>query len=77
MESVLDELARELDGKAVIGKVNNDQPELFKKFGVRGIPAFFILRDGQIKQQFIGGQSKSTLKGALERFGPTASGAAT
>jgi thioredoxin-like negative regulator of GroEL len=73
MESVLDELARELEGKAIIGKVHSDQSALFKQFGVRGIPAFFLLRDGEIKQQFVGAQSKNTLKAALERHGPAGS----
>jgi thioredoxin 1 len=63
---VLDEVARELDGRAVVAKVNVDEsPGLAAAFGIRSIPALFVMRDGQVVEQFIGLQPKSKLIDAL------------
>jgi thioredoxin 1 len=64
---ILDELAAAVDGKAVVGKVDVDQaPALAGQFGVRSIPAIFILKDGKVAQQFIGLQDKQTLVKAVD-----------
>lgn len=65
---VLDALAKELEGKAVIGKVNVEEEgaqALAVKFGVRNIPAIFILKDGQVVKQFTSVQDKTTLLKAI------------
>ena len=63
---VLDNLAKEQGDKALIGKVNVDEAQsLAVKFGVRSIPAIFILKDGQVVKQFTGVQDKTTLSKAL------------
>ena len=63
---ILDQLAKELGDKALIGKVNVDEAQqLAVKFGVRSIPAIFILKDGQVVKQFTGVQDKMTLTKAL------------
>lgn len=67
MGPVLDELADELGEQAVIGKINCDEEmALAQKFGVRSIPAFFVLKDGEVAQQLIGAKPKEELKSALE-----------
>jgi thioredoxin 1 len=63
---VLEEIAREMDGRAAVAKVNVDEsPRLAAAFGIRSIPALFVMRDGQAIEQFIGLQPKSTLTDAL------------
>jgi len=63
---VLDELATDLGSKAVIAKVNCDEEAgLAQKFGIRSIPALFVLKDGQVTKQFVGVKSKEELKKAL------------
>lgn len=65
---VLETLAAEVDGKAVIGKVNIEEEgsqAIAVKFGVRNIPAMFILKDGQVAKQFNGVQDKTTLLKAI------------
>lgn len=63
---VLDQVAEAVEGKAMVGKINVDEAqELAVKFSVRSIPALFVLKDGQVAQQFIGVQDKSTLLKAI------------
>lgn len=63
---ILDELAADLGDKAVIGKINcDDEPELAGNFGVSSIPAIFIMKDGEVKKQFVGVQSKGDLQAAI------------
>ncbi len=63
---VLDELAEEMDGKAIITKVDVDQnPELAARFGVRAIPMLLIFKGGKVVQQ-LAMAPKAELKAALE-----------
>ena len=44
--------ATDMAGKAVVLKVDTDQhPELAQRFGVRGIPNFVVMKDGQVVRQ--------------------------
>lgn len=43
---IVEELAKEYDGKAVIGKVNVDHnPNISMNFGIRNIPTLLIFKD--------------------------------
>ena len=64
----IDALAEELDGKAVIAKLDVDSnPNVPGNFGVRSIPALLVFKGGQLVDQTIGVQSKDALKRLLER----------
>lgn len=65
----MQEIAEEMAGRAVVGKVYGSDRELFQQFKVRGIPAFFVVRNGEVKESLVGGRSKEVLKKALERHG--------
>lgn len=71
MESVIAEVADELAGKAIVGKIYAKERELFKEFNVRGIPAFFVVRDGEVKKSFRGTRPKAVLLRALKEHGPS------
>ncbi|WP_396624057.1 thioredoxin [Luteitalea sp.] len=61
-------LADELNGKAVIGKLDVDSnPNVPGNFGIRSIPALLVFKGGQLVDQTIGVQSKDALKRLLER----------
>jgi len=63
---ILDEVAREIGDKAVIAKVDVDKAQsLAVKFGVRSIPAIFILKNGEVVEQFVGVQDKQVLINAI------------
>ncbi|AFD05656.1 thioredoxin [Solitalea canadensis] len=64
---VVEELANEYAGKAVIGKVDVDNnPEVSMKFGIRNIPALLFFKNGEIVDKQIGAVPKSVLAGKLE-----------
>jgi len=54
---LLEQIAKDHPGKVVVGKVNVDTEQvLAAKYSVQSIPAFFIFKDGQIAEQFVGAQ---------------------
>ena len=64
---LLDELAGEYAGKAVIGKVNVDQEQsLAVEYGISGIPALLLFKGGAVVGQMVGLRPKSELKKALD-----------
>lgn len=62
---IVEELAGEYEGKALIGKVNvDDAPEIAGEYGIRSIPTFVILKDGKVVGREVGvvGKRKLTAK---------------
>ncbi|NLX25310.1 MAG: thioredoxin [Lentisphaerae bacterium] len=63
---ILEKVKVEIGGKAMIAKVNVDEnPELAAKYGVRSIPTLILLKDGEMKQQFVGLQQQPALVQAI------------
>jgi thioredoxin len=63
----LDELATELEGRVTIAKVNIDEnPQIPRKYGIRGIPTMILFKDGQVAATKMGAEPKSKLKAWLE-----------
>ena len=63
---IIEELAAEMQGQAVIGKINvDDQPELASQFGVMSIPTLILFKDGQPVDKMVGLQSKDALKAKI------------
>lgn len=64
---VVEELAGEYEGKAVIGKVNVDEnPNTSAKFGIRSIPTLLVIKNGEIVEKQVGAVPKSILASKLE-----------
>ena len=63
---MIEELANEYDGKAVIGKldVDNNQ-ESSIKFGVRSIPTLLVFKDGEMVDRHVGAVPKETLSSSI------------
>lgn len=58
----LEELSDEYAGRVKIAKVNVDEnPQVAAAMGIRGIPALFIVKDGQIIANKVGAAPKSAL----------------
>lgn len=62
MAPVVDQLASEFDGLAVVGKLDIDQnPKTAAAFGVRNFPTFLFFRNGRLIDRMIGAVPKATL----------------
>ena len=63
---MIEALANEYDGKAVIGKldVDNNQ-ESSIKFGVRSIPTLLVFKDGEMVDRHVGAVPKETLSSSI------------
>ncbi|MEL7256934.1 MAG: thioredoxin [Pseudomonadota bacterium] len=63
----LEELSSEMDGKVKIVKVNVDEnPNSPSQMGVRGIPALFIFKDGEVVSNRAGAAPKASLQSWIE-----------
>ncbi|MFK7934225.1 MAG: thioredoxin [Saprospiraceae bacterium] len=63
---IIDELAREFEGRAVIGKMNVDQNQLSKQFKIKSIPTIMFFANGQAVERFQGLIPKPNLEELLE-----------
>jgi thioredoxin 1 len=67
MGPVVDEIADELGERGKVVKANVDEsPEAAAKYGVQSIPAFVVLKDGEVQEKFSGAVSKDRLLAAIE-----------
>ena len=63
----LEELAAEYAGKVKIVKVNVDEnPKSPAQMGVRGIPALFVFKNGEVVSNKAGAAPKASIKGWIE-----------
>ena len=63
----LEELSAEYEGKVKIAKVNvDDNPNSPAQLGVRGIPALFLFKNGQVVSNKTGAAPKAMLKGWID-----------
>ena len=64
---IVEELATEYEGKAVVGKVDVDKnPNISMQFGIRNIPALLVFKNGEIVDKQVGAVPKSVLAGKLD-----------
>ena len=64
----VEELAKEYDGRAVIGKVNVDNnPNISMQFGIRNIPALLFFKNGQVVDKQVGAVPKASLVAMLNK----------
>ena len=65
---VLEELAREYDGRLKVVKINVDEnPETPSRFGVRGIPNLMIFKEGSLSGQIVGAAPKARLVSEIDK----------
>ena len=64
---VVEQMAAEYEGKAIIGKVDVDSnPSVAQAFGIRSIPTLLFFKDGQIVDKQIGAVPKAVLAQKLD-----------
>lgn len=69
LSPIIEELADIYEGKANICKVNTDEEQnLAVKYGIRSIPTIFLIKDGVVVEQFVGGKAKSFFVDKLDNL---------
>ncbi len=64
---IVEELAKDFDGKAVVGKVNVDSHAgISGKYGIRNIPTLLIFKNGEVVDKQVGAVPKPVLAKKLE-----------
>ena len=65
---IVEELANDYEGKAVIGKVDVDNnPETAMKYGIRNIPTILFIKNGQVVDKQVGAVPKANLVAMLQK----------
>lgn len=65
----IDQLAKELAGKVLVGKLNVDENKrTAANFHVQGIPTLLILQNGREVDRIVGVESKESILRRLQRF---------
>lgn len=71
MHPIIEDIEQEFANQITIEKVDVDDPanqEKVFEYQIGAMPTFIIEKDGQVVEQFIGAQSKSTLVNALKQI---------
>ncbi len=65
---IIEELAQEYKGRLKVAKLNVDEnTETPTRYGIRGIPALLLFKDGELVDQMVGAASKSSLVQFIEK----------
>lgn len=63
---VIEEMATEMEGQAVIGKLDVDSnPQTSMKYGVMSIPTLLVFKGGEIVDKHVGVAPKAVLAGKV------------
>ena len=67
---ILEEIAGEYDGRALICKLNVDENQaIAQKYGIRSIPTLLFIKDGQVQDQVVGALPKDQLSAKIDKLG--------
>lgn len=67
MLPIVDELAKQYDGKVIIGKLNVDEnPDTCEQFGIMNIPTMLFFKNGELVNRHVGACRKPDLEKIIE-----------
>ena len=67
MLPIVDELAKQYDGKVVIGKLNvDDNPDTCEQFGIMNIPTMLFFKNGELVNRHVGACRKADLENIID-----------
>lgn len=65
----LDKLAKEMEGKLLVAKVNtDDHAEWMQKFGIQGIPTLLFVSGGKVVHRQVGALPEKMLRDVVNQF---------
>ncbi|MFH1745283.1 MAG: thioredoxin [bacterium] len=66
---VVDEVAKEMEDKAIVGKVNTEEAaDVSQKYNVMSIPNILLFRNGEVKENMTGLRSKEDLIEIINKY---------
>jgi thioredoxin 1 len=66
---VIEDLAKEMQGKIVFGKLNVDENRATSaKYGIMSIPTLLVFKNGELVDRIVGAMPKEMLKGKLNPY---------
>ena len=66
---VIDDLAKEMQGKIVFGKLNVDENQITaSRFGIMSIPSLLVFKNGELIDKIVGAMPKDMLKEKLSKY---------
>ena len=66
---IVEELYKEYEGKAVVGKVDVDSnPNISTKYGIRNIPTILFIKGGEVVDKHVGAAPKNVLADKLNKL---------
>lgn len=64
---IIEEIAKDYDGKAIVGKVDVDANQEFAaKYGVRNIPTVLLFKNGEVVDKQVGVAPKNTYTSKID-----------
>ncbi|MEI7510832.1 MAG: thioredoxin [Candidatus Peregrinibacteria bacterium] len=68
MGPIIEQLATEYEGKVKVGKIDvQDYTEQAQTYGVMGIPAFKIFKNGEVVEEIVGAVPADKIRTALDK----------
>lgn len=69
MAPVVEEIAKEQEGRLVVAKLDCEKnQEIAGKYGITGIPAFLIFKNGEVVDRIMGAMPKGELMAVVEKY---------
>jgi putative thioredoxin len=71
LSPILEKVTTEADGAFVLAKINSDNNQrLAQQYGVQGIPAVKVFRDGKVVGEFVGAKPEPQVREFLKKYAP-------
>ena len=65
---MVEAIVTDFNDKLKLAKLNVDEnPAVFERYGIRGVPTLLVFKDGQVKDQIVGNSPRDSIKKVLEK----------
>ncbi len=72
LSPTLEKVTQEANGALVLAKINvDDNPNIAMQYGVQGIPAVKVFRDGKVVGEFVGARPEPMVRDFIKTYAPS------